>query len=225
MKFKPKTNPVKKITLLIFVFVSLNIFSQKNPENSLGVWYMYGGSFELSKNWKLKSLIHLRMFAFNSDLQQYIHRIGGNYTINKMFSITGGYAYFNTDLTFEADGGDEIEHRLYEDVNIKHKVSKLGLKHRFRLEHRFFEDDTQHWIRYQLGLSYPVTKKLSAFLFDEVFFNFQGKSYAQNWIGGGLTFSASDIVKLKAGFMNISDTNFGLNRIQLGVIFNTDLRK
>ena len=201
--------------------MSLSVFSQKNPEKSLGIWYMYGGSFQVSENWKLKSLIHLRMFSLNIDLQQYIHRIGGNYRINEMFSITGGYAYLNTDLTFGADGGNLVEHRLYEDLNIKHQVSKLGLDHRFRIEHRFFEYDTQHWIRYQLGVSYPITKKLSTFVFDEVFFNFQGRSYAQNWIGGGFTFKASKIVKLKAGYMNISDINTSLNRIQLGIIFST----
>ncbi|CAM1374191.1 DUF2490 domain-containing protein [Tenacibaculum xiamenense] len=216
---------MKKITLLIFAFISLNTFSQKNPENSLGVWYMYGGSFQLSENWKLKSLAHFRMFDLTNDLQQYLYRVGANYKINKTLSVTGGYAYLNTDATFDVDGGNADEHRLYEDFNIKHKVSKLGFDHRFRLEHRFFEHDTQHWIRYQLGLSYPLTKTVSAFAFDEVFFNFQGETYAQNWIGGGVTYKASNSIKLKLGYMNISDKNISLDRIQLGIIFNTKLNK
>ncbi|SEB75268.1 Protein of unknown function [Tenacibaculum sp. MAR_2009_124] len=216
---------VKKVIFLIFVCTSLNIFSQKNPEKSLGVWYMYGGSFQLSENWTIKSLAHFRMFDITNDLQQYLYRVGANYKINKTFSVTGGYAYLNTDTTFDLDGGNADEHRLYEDFNIKHKISKLGLNHRFRLEHRFFEKDTQHWIRYQLGLSYPITKTLSAFVFDEVFFNFQGETYAQNWIGGGITYKASNNIKLKVGYMNISDKNIGLDRVQLGVIFNTKLHK
>ncbi len=216
---------MKKIFILFFAFISFNMLGQKNPENSLGVWYMYGGSFELSDKWKLKSLAHFRMFDLTNDLQQYLYRVGANYKINKTLSVTGGYAYLNTDATFDVDGGNEDEHRLYEDFNIKHKASKLGFDHRFRLEHRFFERDTQHWIRYQLGLSYPLSKTLSAFVFDEIFFNFQGDTYAQNWIGGGLTFKASDHIKLKAGYMNISNNNISLNRIQLGIIFNTKLHK
>ncbi|WP_440881918.1 DUF2490 domain-containing protein [Tenacibaculum sp. C7A-26P2] len=216
---------MKNLMFLCLLFSSYNLLSQKNPENSLGVWYMYGGNFQLSQNWKLKSLAHFRMFDFTNDLQQYLFRVGANLILNKEISFTGGYAYLNTDHTFQENGGNIDEHRIYEDFNINHKISKLKLAHRLRIEHRFFTGDILHWIRYQIGLSYPLTKNINAFIFDEIFFHFPNETYAQNWVGGGLTYKLSNSINLKAGYMHISDKTIKLNRIQIGVIFNTQITK
>ena len=210
---------------LFLLFSSYNLLSQKNPENSLGVWYMYGGNFQLSQNWTLKSLSHFRMFDFTNNLQQYLFRVGANLKLNKEISFTGGYAYLNTDHTFQENGGKIDEHRIYEDFNVKHKISKLKLAHRLRVEHRFLTGDILHWVRYQLGLSYPLTKKINTFIFDEIFFHFPNETYAQNWVGGGLTYKIANSISLKTGYMYISDKNMNLNRIQIGVIFNTQITK
>ncbi len=216
---------MKKIVLAITIFISINSFSQNDAQNQLGAWYMYGGSHKISDNWSIKSLAHFRFFEVTDDLQQLLIRAAGNYTINKTLNVSLGYAYLNTDGTYNISGGEANEHRIYEDLNIKHKLSKLNLAHRFRLEHRFFETDTDHWVRYQLGLSYPITNNWSAFFFDEVFLNFQGDTFAQNWIGGGLTYKLSSLIKLKAGYMNIQQNSTDFDRIQLGIILSTNHQK
>ncbi len=217
---------MKKILLLTILIPTINFSSigQTNAESKLGAWYMYGGSHQLSNKWTLKSLVHFRMFKMVNDLQQFLFRAGGNYQINKNLNVTAGYAYLNTDITFNQDGGASGEHRIYEDFIIKHGLSKLKLHHRFRLEHRFFQHDTQHWIRYEIGGSYPINGKWSAFLFDELFINFQNDTFAQNWLGGGFTYKATEKIKYKVGYMNIMLSNANFHRILLGVAFNTSFK-
>lgn len=216
---------MKQIILILTLSVSLNLFSQNNAEDKLGAWYMYGGSHKISTKWKLKSLAHFRLFETTNDLQQLLVRGAGNYTINKTLNASVGYAYLNTDATYNVSGGDANEHRIYEDFNIKHTLNKLNFAHRFRLEHRFFETDTRHWIRYQIGLSYPIVTNWSTYFFNELFLNFEGKAYAQNWIGGGITYKVSDLLKLKGGYINIAQNNSNFERIQLGIVINTNHQK
>ena len=213
---------MKKIAFLFIILFTLKNVAQSNPEKELGAWYMYNGSHQLSEKFSLKTMAHFRFFEIGDDMQQFIGRLGGNYKINKNLSATIGYAFLNTDTTFNLDGGDFNEHRIYEDFNVKHKISKLGFAHRFRAEQRFFNSQTGHFIRYQLGLSYPLSSKWSTYIYDEIFFDFDGEAYNQNWLGFGVKYKLSNAVKLQVGYMNISnDVSQSFDRIQLGVAINT----
>ena len=214
---------MKKIVLLFALVLSTASIAQTNPENKLGMWYAYGGSHKISNKVTLKSQAQFRFFDVASDLQQLMLRAGANYKFNNTLSATFGYAYFNTDATFDADGGTASEHRLVEDFNIKHTFSKLGVDHRFRLEHRFFSNDTSHWFRYQLGFNHPITAKLSAYVYDEVFLNFSGDTYSQNWFGIGVKRKISDSVKLQLGYHAISlNGGANFNRVIAGISISTD---
>ncbi|MGB1042975.1 MAG: DUF2490 domain-containing protein [Tenacibaculum sp.] len=216
---------MKKILLLFVLSISLNSIAQSNAEKELGVWYMYNGSHKLSPKFSLKSMAHFRFFEIGDDMQQFIGRIGGNYKINNNLSATIGYAFLNTDgiNSYNVDGGEVNEHRIYEDFNIKHKIADLKFAHRLRAEHRFYNSQTGHFIRYQLGLSHPLSEKWSTYIYDEIFFDFDGEPFNQNWLGVGFKYKLSNSVKLQAGYMNISDANsISLDRIQLGISINTN---
>ncbi len=215
----------KTITFLLFLLTISN-YAQSNPEKEFGAWYMYNGSHKVADKFSLKTMAHFRFFEIGDDMQQFIGRLGGNYQFNKTVSATIGYAYLSTDRTFDVSKGDFSDHRIYEDLNVKHKLSDLSIAHRLRAEQRFFESRTGHFIRYQLGLSYPLSKKWSTYLYDEIFFDFDGQSYNQNWFGTGLKYKLSDVVKLQVGYMNISnDASRSFDRIQLGITISTDHRK
>ena len=62
-------------------------------------------------------------------------------------------------------------------------------------------------------------------MFNEIFFDFDGQAYNQNWLGAGFTYKLSNSVKLKAGYMNIMVNDTHLDRIQLGIIINTNHQK
>ncbi len=217
---------MKKATLILLLLITQQIIAQENPEKELGVWYMYNGSHKVSEKFSLKTMAHFRFFEVGDDMQQFIGRLGANYKINKNFSATLGYAYLGTDRTFEVSKGDFSDHRIYEDLNVKHKISKLGIAHRLRAEQRFFESQTGHFIRYQLGLSYPLSKKWSTYLYDEIFFDFTGESYNQNWLGAGFKYQLSKVVKLQLGYMSINTANSqNFDKIQVGIAISTDHRK
>ncbi|TCI91899.1 DUF2490 domain-containing protein [Tenacibaculum sp. M341] len=220
---------MKKYIFLLVCAFSLQLKAQttvQDPQKELGVWYMYNGSHQLSDDFSIKSMAHFRFYEIGSDMRQFIGRAGLNYKINNTFSATLGYAYLSTDRTFSIDGGYFGDHRIYEDFNIKHKLAKLSFAHRIRAEQRFFESQTGHLIRYQLGLGYPLSEKWSSYVYDEVFFDFTDTIYNQNWFGLGFKYKLSKAVKLQLGYMNIS-INGGptFDRIQLGVAISTDHRK
>lgn len=217
---------MKKIVFLFIFLFALKNIAQSNPEKELGIWYMYNGSHQLSEKFSLKTMAHFRFFEVGDDMQQFIGRLGGNYKINKNLSATIGYAYLSTDRTFGISKGDFSDHRIYEDLNVKHKISELGIAHRLRAEQRFFESQTGHFIRYQLGFSYPLSTKWSTYIYDEIFFDFEGEAYNQNWLGVGVKYKLSKTAKLQLGYMNISNANSqNFDRIQLGIAISTDHRK
>ncbi|CAA0181842.1 DUF2490 domain-containing protein [Tenacibaculum maritimum] len=213
----------KLFPILLFLLTFNSLFSQSNSEKELGVWYMYNGSHKISPKVSLKTMAHFRFFEIGDDLQQFIGRLGANYKFNKHISASLGYSYVNTDVTFQADGGDIREHRIYQDVNIKHALSSLNLFHRFRGEQRFFNSKTGNFFRYQLALNYPISKKWATYLYDEVFFDLEGEAYNQNWLGIGLRYKLSEIIKLQLGYMNITNANSEkFDRIQIGISISTD---
>lgn len=214
---------MKNILLAFALLLSTLIYGQKNPEKELGVWYAYGGSHKVSEKINLKTQAHFRFFDIASDMQQLMLRFGANYKINEKFSAYLGYGFFNTDATFDADGGDANEHRLVEDLNINYKHSKFSFSHRFRLEQRFFSAETRHWIRYNLGISHPVTEKLTAYVYGEYFYSLTNKINSQNWLGIGGKYAVTKNVKLQLGYHNISTNNgANFNRIIAGFSINTN---
>lgn len=217
---------MKKIFLILIFLCSLKSIAQKNSQNELGAWYMYNGSHQVLDKFSLKTMAHFRFFEIGDDMQQFIGRLGGNYKINNNLSATLGYAYLNTDSSFSLDGGNVNEHRIYEDFNIKHKANKLGFAHRFRAEQRFFNATTAHFIRYQIGLSYPLSHNWSTYLYNEIFFDFDDEAYNQNWLGAGFQYKISKATKLKIGYQKIGVNNGGsFDRLLLGIAINTDHRK
>ena len=220
---------MKKYILFAIIIWSVNINAQTtlpNPVEELGVWYMYNGSHRVSEKFSIKSMAHFRFFEFGEDMQQFIGRFGTNYKINKTFGATLGYAYLNTDTSYEVDGGTFGDHRIYEDLLANHNMGSLKFAHRLRAEQLFFRSLSGHFIRYHLGLSYPLSNIWSTYLFDEVFFDFTGQSYNQNWLGAGVKYQLSKVVKLQLGYMSINtDAGQNFDRIQMGIAISTDHRK
>jgi len=217
---------MKKITLIILLFISFHTIAQSNPENKLGVWYAFGGSHKVSERISLKTQAQFRFFDIANDLQQLMLRAGANYKINNTFSAYVGYAFFNTDATFDVDGGGVNEHRIVEDLNINYSHSKFDIAHRFRFEQRLFETDTKHWFRYQLGINHPISDTFSAYVYDEVFLNFDGETYSQNWFGIGIKHKFSNTINLQLGYHNISlNGGANFNRIVAGIAISTNHTK
>ena len=164
---------MRKIIILITLVLSMNCMAQSNPEKELGIWYAYGGSHKIAKKITLKSQAQFRFFDIANDMQQLMLRAGANYKFNNSISAYFGYAFFNTDATYD--------------------------------------------------VIHPISNKLTAYVYNEVFLNFQGNTYSQNWFGVGVKRTLSDKVQLQLGYHNISlNGGANFNRFILGVAINTN---
>ena len=218
---------MKKISIVLYLtLLCLNIQAQNSSENKLGTWYMYNGSHKISENYTLKTSFHVRYFEFITEYQQEIYRLGINYKINNSTDFTLGSVYSITDSSYKSDLPDLYEYRFYQDLNIKNKWGDFGVKHRVRLAQRFrrknFENKTTHRIRYGLFLSYPISKELTTYGFNETFIKFAKKSFGQNRTGFGFLQKMSEQLKLKLGYMYTHFSGTKSHRLQLGIILNTN---
>ena len=221
---------MKKIILLCCLsFLFTKAQAQNSPENKLGTWFMYNGSHTISAHYTLKTMAHYRYFETTSEFQQSIYRVGLNYQLTKKLSFTLGLSAVETDTQYKSPSEFLTEYRIYEDLLLNTNLTKLKLRHRFRLEHRFLElqgiKSTVNWLRYDLNASYPISKVLTVYAFNEIFINFEGDLVPQNWTGGGLVYKLNSNLKLKVGYFYQKLKTTGFNRLQLGIILNTDFRK
>lgn len=127
--------------------------------------------------------------------QQSLLRLGVNYKIHPQVTLHAGYGWILTypygDITLAAVPRTFTEHRAYEQAVVTTPVGKATLSHRFRLEQRWLarytdlhQEAPQSWtylnrIRYMPRLDVPLTDKVYAAGYDEVFIGF-GKNVGEN---------------------------------------------
>ena len=220
----------KKFVSISIILLSItSTIAQTTAEDKLGSWYILATNNKVSENLSIQAQTQFRFYEVTSELQQFNIRTGATYRFTEALSVTAGYTYFRTDPSYFANEPLEFnEHRIYEDISLSNTYWKLDVKHRYRIEHRFFDfvdrNDTRHWMRYMLKLSYPLTEQISVDLYNETFINLQTPLFGQNWLGGGVSYTLNDLLKFRAGYQRISLEGTGFNRLQLGITVNTDLR-
>lgn len=214
------------LLILSLILLSYKIQAQNSSDNKVGTWYMFNGSHKISEKFTIKSAIHFRYFEFITDYQQEIYRLGLNYKINPNTNFTLGSVYSITDNSYQQDLPDLYEYRFYQDLNIKDQWGNFGVKHRVRLAQRFkrqnFVNKTTHRIRYGLFMNHPISKKLTTYIFNEIFIKFAKKTFGQNRTGFGFLQKLSNQMKLKIGYMYTQFSTSKSQRLQLGIILNTN---
>ncbi len=214
------------LLILSLILLSYEIQAQNSSDNKLGTWYMFNGSHKISEKFTIKSAIHFRYFEFITDYQQEIYRLGLNYKINPNTNFTLGSVYSITDNSYQQDLPDLYEYRFYQDLNIKDQWGNFRVKHRVRLAQRFkrqnFVNNTTHRIRYGLFMNHPISKKLTTYIFNEIFIKFAKKTFGQNRTGFGFLQKLSKQMKLKIGYMYTQFSASKSHRVQLGIILNTN---
>ncbi len=220
---------MKYTRLLTYLFLSSSILShaQNNritDHNAIG-WYTYNGDVKVNKRWALHSEYQWRRVNLIRSWQQSLARLGVMYSLKPNVQISSGYTYLITYPYGEHPVADQgvptREHRIYEDIQGSHRLSKLALEHRIRLEQRWMGEpagnksrrmgswDFANRIRYQLELRYPLKGatidegEFYLTAFDELFLNL-GKddhAYNQNRILAGLGYQFSDDLQLELGYL------------------------
>ncbi|MFZ4262409.1 DUF2490 domain-containing protein [Sphingobacterium sp. HJSM2_6] len=197
----------KLLLISTFLFLVNSSFGQSTKG-----WLIYFGqsNFKNSK-FNLHHELQIRDHQVIGDHQQTLGRIAGQYKWKPYFQVSLGYAYGYS----EAEGEPNLpfsEHRIYQEGLFSHKVSKLGLRHRIRVEERFVEgQEFQSRFRYCLFLDIPLTNKemnkggVYLAFYDELFLNIDNPMteslFDRNRAYAGLGFKAKDQLGLQLGYM------------------------
>lgn len=219
---------IKKVILITLCCITFNLFAQNNPEEELGAWYIFATNTKLTDNFSIQAQTQMRYYELLSEVQQFKIRVGGTYQFAKGFSGSLGYAYFRNDPSYLSEiPADFDEHRIYEVITFKNNLSPLKLTHRYMAEHRFFSNnnDVSHWMRYMLKIDIPLNEKWNLDIYDEIFLNLQKPNFAQNWLGGGISYAFCKSWKVRTGYFHQHFENQDFNRMVLALIWNIDLRK
>jgi hypothetical protein len=234
---------MKKLLLVLVVFNVSVLSAQETGEDKLGSWHMYFGTNRISEKFSIHTEAQLRYYEQGKNFNQLLLRTGLNYHINSDAIATAGYAFIDTDPSFEEmaipDGsffGNQIlEHRIFEQFILKNKVWEFLFEHRYRLEQRFINNtdqsrpgapvkDTEHRARYRLQVTLPLTDIFFLNFYDEIFINLQREAFGQNRLYAAFGINVTENLSVQAGYLKNHFRTVDFDRLQIGVFYNPDLR-
>lgn len=220
---------MKKFLSYIVLFLSIYCHSQTQAEKMFGSWYMYHGNHRLNENISLISGLQVRTYEAIDNHNLSLGYFGVGYHLKNNFSVALKYSYLEVDRSIEfLDQPNAIEHRMMQHLTHKINLNKHCVNQRLQLEQRFIhfisDNTTRHRIRYRLGYQYRLFTPMVLDLSNEFFFHKEGVSYCENRFYAGLNLRTSPNTRLKLGYMKQFINEQYLNRLQVGLILNTDFR-
>ena len=85
--------------------------------------------------------------------------------------------------------------------------------------------ETQHRFRYKLSFKYNLNQTFYFVLSDEPFVNFQDQAFHENRFYTGIGINILENSQIQIGYLKQHIRKNDLNRIQIGISFQTDSRK
>lgn len=225
---------MKKIICLtiLSVFINAPAFSQVD-EDQLGAWYMYfwDTGFKDSK-FGLQGDVQYRNWDIMGDLEQLLLRAGVTYSPGEKVKFTLGYGNI-TSGSFGDSDQTRVESRIYQEALLPNTISDhIYLKHRFRYEQRWIEDqDFRTRFRYNLFLYIPLNQpdlnKNSVYLafYNELFINGErnignGQRVAlfdRNRFYSAVGYTLKDNLKVQLGYLIQTNNSFRKDQLQLSL--------
>ncbi len=242
-------------TVIIFTS-TLSLSAQKQVDTQSNSWYMYFGNHRISEKWGLHTEYQWRRADFGQTWQQSLMRVGIDYYIPDGPMITAGYGwivsfpYGQQPISYSFN-----EHRIWEQLILKHKTGRFNFNHRYRLEQRFLErkklDADGNFVqdeyifrqraRYRLMVAIPLNnasmKEKTLFIagYVEPFIGFGSgigsNILDQNRLYGALGFQITHSLQVQAGYLNqmiFKSDAIHVERnhnFQLSLSYNIDLRQ
>ncbi|PVY38324.1 uncharacterized protein DUF2490 [Pontibacter virosus] len=207
--------------LLVQVLFSNTSYAQSDrvyDQNANG-WYMYFGDHRFTDKWGIHTEAQLRRNHIIKDPQQLLLRTGINYDLTPAAMFTLGYGYIETHPYGDYPAADKFpEQRIYQQLQVKGSLGRLGLNHRYRLEQRWvkqpgaedytFLNRARYMVKALLPLAGNTLEVKEPFLavYDEVFVGF-GKHvkhniFDQNRAYIALGYKLSNTTSFELGYLN-----------------------
>lgn len=214
-----------KKTLLFAIFSLFTLMLQAQTIKQNTGWFLFLNSTKFNEKWGLHFDFQLRSQRSWDGVRNVLVRPGITYYISKSSNATLGYLYTPTFLQDNVLGNGALkstltEHRIWQQYIYSHQPWKgASLSHRFRLEQRFIERQTDNLFsqrfRYFFRLVQPLQKPEGAFnkglfaaLQNELFFNVQHKNqlngslFDQNRAYLAIGYRLSKAFDIEAGYLN-----------------------
>ena len=139
MTFHPR---ILKAPLFFFIAsaVGLPQDSGRLSDVNAHAWYMYFGDHRFTDKspWGLHFDGQVRRQGIGQKWQQLLIRPGINYDLSENLQVSSGYAFIKSHPYGDVPAPlTTPEHRLWQQLIVKHKAGRVGLTHRYRLEQRF----------------------------------------------------------------------------------------
>ena len=121
------------LTMTRFGFLSAQ---SKRVSTSHQQWLHYYLNTQLNDKWTWRSDGVYRWKSGFQERAQYLVRTGLGYTLNSRMQIATGISYAGSYKNGEVH---KTEFRPYQELVIKNRFRNIGMRHRYRIEERFFQ--------------------------------------------------------------------------------------
>lgn len=221
------------IAILVFAISINTTFSQSPVEDELGSWFTLYGSHKVSDKVSVSTLIQAWDYEVADKFNFILYKLYFNYALTPKVTTTLAYGYADIDSGFETNGPHTFENRLSEQIGYKHKLFKLPIDHRLRIEHRFLNKTgpnnvTHNRLRYRLGTKIKLNKTLFFRFHNEYLTTFgssQVDAFSENRLYTALGINVTKAVNVQVGYLYRAIKSLNLHRLQLGLYYKVDLRK
>ncbi|GAA3552760.1 DUF2490 domain-containing protein [Snuella lapsa] len=221
--------------ILIIFLLSVNIsFAQTPIENQLGSWFTYVGNYRISEKVSISNCVQSWHYEIADNFNFLLTNVALNYHISSKLTTSLSYGFMDIDKGFEKSGTHSYENRLYEQIGYKHKLVKLPIDHRFRIEQRLLNKPSpsknvmQSRLRYRLGTKLKLNKTFFIRLNNEVITTIKTKSndgFTENRAYGALGINLLKSANVQVGYLNRKIKGLDLHRLQIGLFYKVDFRK
>ncbi|WP_322970599.1 DUF2490 domain-containing protein [Faecalibacter sp. LW9] len=219
--------------LVGWIALCTSLYAQAQ-EKDFRTWGILNVNQTLNEDWTFNSDIQYRMYEDWDQLNQLLVRGGIGYHMSpNNNTILLGYAYVLTRVPVgEHQYSTFNEHRIYQQFNTKHLISKVNVNHRFRLEERLMNDDIFYRFRYQLNATLPLNKpnlqKDAWFIkaSNELFLNaIKTNEFDRNRLNFNLGYVLSPMLTLEAGYMKQHVKHLQTDHLMVGLTINNPRTK
>lgn len=208
--------------MILVIMASGNTLAQDSRvlSEQQHAWFLVNGSKKINEKFSVLYDFQFRRDDVGMNWQQLLLRSGLGYNITDNLQGVVGYCFVETYPYGDFPVANAFpEHRIWEQLQTKQMIGKVGLIHRFRLEQRMigvaatgefqpfrFENRIRYMNRWTFPLKTWEKNKLVLNVFDEIFLNF-GKNVAynifdQNRISGNIGFAFSPKIAVELGYLN-----------------------
>ena len=218
--------------ILIVVFGLNKTYSQAPVEEELGSWFTLLGNHKVSDKVSFSTLIQAWDYELADNFNFILFNLMGNYHISPKLTTSLAYGYADIDSGFRMVGPHTYENRLSEQIGYKHKLFKLPIDQRFRVEQRFLNKSSRNVLhnrlRYRIGTKITLNKSLFIRIHNEYLATLQTKTvdgFAENRLYSALGINVSKSINVQTGYLYRRIKGLDLHRLQLGLFYKMDLRK